>query len=380
MSSVGNGKRGQVTLKEVAERALVSLGTASRVLNQHPNVQPDIRLRVLSAAAELGYPLEKSRANYYTRNEPNGGSGASSFGSAALTDSANPLQANQSREITHVAFCCRPVISPLIDDAYNPYFSMMLHGVEHECRQQNLHLIYRIINDDEAAIADGQQNLTEAGAEALLLINFINEGLVRGLLELNLPAVLVDHYFPDLNLDTVSHENYEGAVRAVNYLLEKGHRKIGFIHGLPHYTILRRLDGYRLALENAGIPFDPNLVIQGDLSIEGGKRAAKELLERKMDCTAYFCANDETAIGLIQTLRPLGVRVPEDISLVGFDDVDSARLITPTLTTIKGNPAGIGRMAVRKLIERVKSPNLPVTQTSLATYLIERESVKPLHI
>jgi LacI family transcriptional regulator len=368
------GRRNQVLLKEVAERALVSLGTASRVLNNHPNVQPDLRLRVLAAATELGYPVEKSRANYYTkdRSGPGPGPGIAHF----VTET--PPNSEQGRELSHVAFCCRPVISPLMDEAYNPYFSSMLHGVEVECRQQNLHLIYRIINDDEAALEDGKQKLREAGAEALLLINFINQELVSGLLDLNLPTVLVDHYFPELSLDMVSHENYNGAHRAVTYLIEKGHRRIGFVHGLPHYTIQRRFEGYRLALEKAGIPFDPNLLVEGNLKVDGGRTAAQEIVDRKLDCTAYFCANDETAIGLIQGLRANGLQVPEDISVMGFDDVDSARLITPALTTIRGNPAGVGRVAVRKLLERVKAPDLPVTQTLLATFLIERDSVRAL--
>lgn len=365
-----NGKRSQVTLREVADFASVSMGTASRVMNNHPNVQPDLRMRVLNAASELGYPLEKSRANYYNKIEVDS--------STAKADTQEPpsLNSEQHRNISHIAFCCRPLISPLMDEAYNPYFSSMLHGVERECRQQNLHLIYRIINDDDAAIEEGCQNLLEAKVDGLLLINFVNENLVKGLLKLNLPAILVDHYFPDLpHLDTVTHENYKGAMQAVNYLIKMGHRRIGFVSGLPHYTIVQRLDAYRLALEENQIEFNPNYILQGNLRMEGGIEAANQIIERNLDCTAYFCANDETAIGLIQGLRLHGILVPQDVSVMGFDDVDSARLITPALTTVRGNPAGVGRVAVRKLLERSRHPDLPVTETAIATIVIERESV-----
>ncbi|MDB5081635.1 MAG: LacI family transcriptional regulator [Chloroflexi bacterium] len=368
-----NGRRSIVTLKEVADRALVSLGTASRVLNNHPKVQPDLRLRVLNAATELGYPLEKGRANY--------GLAPVNFNPFARIPGDNlalEVAPGQNPEITHVAFCCRPVISPLMDETYNPYFSKILHGVEAECRQQNLHLIYRIINDDPAALETGRQKLQESGAEALLLINFISEELVRGLLELNLPAVLVDHYFPEMALDIVSHENFHSAFRAVRYIIEKGHRRVGFINGLPHFTIMDRFEGYRRALEEAGIPFNPDYVIQGDLLIEGGIKAAHQVVEQNLDCTAYFCANDDTAIGFIQGLRSHKLHVPSDISVVGFDDEESARLITPALTTVKANPVGVGRMAVRRLLERVKYPHLPVTQTLICTTLVERDSVSPL--
>ncbi len=374
---VSNGRRITVTLKEVADLALVSLGTASRVLNNHPKVHPDLRLRVLNAATELGYPLEKGRANYGLNAPEFNSNNISPFAKSTGDNLGLETVVGQSQDITHVAFCCRPVISALMDESYNPYFSKILHGVEAECRQQNLHLIYRIIIDDPAALETGRQKLKESGAEALLLINFISEELVRGLLELNLPAVLVDHYFPELPLDIISHENYHSACRAVRYIIEKGHRRIGFINGLPHYTIMNRYDGYRRALEEAGIPFTSNYVISGEMSIESGIKAAHQAVEQKLDCTAYFCADDYTAIGFIQGLRSHNLHVPADISVVGFDDEESARLITPALTTVKGNPFGVGRMAVRRLLERVTNPNLPINQTLICTSLVERDSVSP---
>lgn len=371
------GRRNTVTLKEVADRALVSLGTASRVLNNHPKVQPDLRLRVLNAATELDYPLDKGRANYGLNASSYNATNSNPFAKNNAENQGLETVPEQTRDITHVAFCCRPVISPLMDESYNPYFSKMLHGVEEECRQQNLHLIYRIIGDDPTAIETGRQKLQESGAEALLLINFINEELVRGLLELNLPALLVDHYFPGLPLDMISHENYHSAFHAVRYIIEKGHRRIGFINGLPHNTILDRYQGYRRALEEAGIIFNPNYVIRGEMSIESGIKAAHLVVEEKLNCTAYFCADDYTAIGFIQGLRSHNLHVPSDISVVGFDDQESAKLITPALTTIKGNPFGVGRMAVRRLLERVKNPNLPLNQTLISTSFVERDSVSP---
>ena len=256
----------------------------------------------------------------------------------------------------------------------------MLHGVEKECRQQNLHLTYRIINDDESGIEEGSQKLLDGDVEALLLINFVSEDLVKSLLNLNLPAVLVDHYFPNLpQLDIITTDSYKGAASAINHLVKMGHRRIGFVNGLPHYPVLRRFDAYRLTLEEHGIPFDPNYVIEGTLKIEGGVEAAQEIVKRKLDCTAYFCANDETAIGLIQGLNSYGIQVPQDVSVIGVDDIDSARLITPALTTLRSNPAGVGRIAVNKLLQRARRPDLPVTETLLATSFIERNSVRNIN-
>ncbi|HEX2915742.1 MAG TPA: LacI family DNA-binding transcriptional regulator [Chloroflexia bacterium] len=351
--------KNNVTIRDVATRALVSVGTVSRVLNNYPNVEADLRLRVLNAASELGYSLRKRRADqepqFFTYNGQ-----------------------EERRILTHIAFCCRPVISPSVPDSHNPYFSLMLRGVEAECRRHNLHLIYRIIEDDASELDYGRRMLAESHADALLLINFINEELVSGLLDLKLPSVLVDHYFPELALDMVSNENYNGSIRAVRYLIEKGHRKIGFINGLAHYTVQRRLEGYRRALEEAGIPFNWDYVIKGDLTIDGGVNAAHEVARKGVDCTAYFCANDQTAFGFLQGLRAHGLEVPRDISVVGFDDTETARLVTPALTTVRADPEGLGRMAVRKIIERVNYPDLPVTQTLLYTSLVERDSVRSL--
>lgn len=359
-------RNGNITIRDVANRALVSVGTASRVLNNHPNVEADLRMRVLAAANELGYALPKRRADYFDNL-------------AQLTNrNPNPAIQEPARQITHLAFCCRADISPTRPSSFNPYFSIMLRGVEAECRQRNLHLIYRIMEDDANELEHGKRLLSESHADALLLINFIDRELIAGLLELGLPAVLVDHYFPDLALDVVSHENYNGSVRAVRHLIDRGHHRIGFVNGLPHYTVQRRFEGYRRALEEAGLPFDRSLIVKGNLSLEQGIEAAHEIMERKLDCTAYFCSNDQTAFGLIQGLRSYGLRVPEDISVIGFDDVEAAQLVSPALTTVKADPEGVGRMAVRKIIERVQVPSLPITQTLLYTTLVERDSVRSL--
>jgi LacI family transcriptional regulator len=351
-----------VNIRDVANRALGSVGTVSRSLNNRPGVESDLRERVMVAARELGYQLPKRAAPH-----PHHAS------------YLNPFDLYQAvPEISHVAFCCRPVISPLRGGEQDPYFPLVLRGVEAECRQYGLHLIYRIIEDEGRALEQGRKMLLESHTDALLLINFVDRKLVGGLTAMGLPAVLVDHLFPDLPLDTVSNDNYSGGISAVRHLIKRGHRRIGFVNGLPHITVQQRFEGYRRALEEAGIPFDPAHVLPGDLTLNGGLAAAKTVAERGLDCTAYFCSNDWSAFGFIQGLRAQGLRVPEDVSIVGFDDAETSKLISPALTTIRADPVGVGRTAVRKLIERVKFPNLPTNQTLLYTELIERDSVRSL--
>lgn len=357
MPRTANKLNGQSTIRDVANRALVSIGTASRVFNNYPNVEADLRIRVLKAANELGY-VHRQRNGALFRLDDN--------------DDDN------GHTITHIAFCCRAGIGSATAPLDNPYFSLVLHGVEAECRRQKLHLLYYVLEDDPRELTRARSTLSKSGAEAILLVNFTNEELVSDILKLDIPTVLIDHYFHELPLDVVMNENFAGTVRAVQHLIQAGHRRIGFLDGSPHYTIERRREGYRAALEKAGIGYDPDLVVEGDLSFESGLQAAEIISQRKLGCTAYFCANDQSAIGLIQGLAEQGLRVPDDISVVGFDDVEAAKLISPPLTTVRANAEQLGRMAVRRLLDRVKDPTLPVTQTLLHSTLVERRSVRTL--
>ena len=362
MTQTSKGHK-EVNIRDVANRPLVSVGTVSRSLNNRPGVEEDLRERVFKAARELNYQLPRRTEPEIQIGKPSG--------------NFNPSET--VTEISHIAFCCRPIISPLRSGEEDPYFPSLLRGVEAECRRYGLHLIYRIIEDESRALEQGRKMLLESHADALLLINFIDHKLVGGLTDLGLPAVLVDHLFPDLPLDTVSNDNYSGGVSAARHLVKKGHRRIGFLDGLPHSTIQQRFEGYRRGLEEAGIPFTPAYVLPGNLTLDGGIAAAQTVFERDLDCTAYFCSNDWSAFGFMQALRTRGLRVPEDVSIIGFDDAETAKLVSPALTTVRADPVGIGRAAVRKLIERVKYPNLPITQTLLHTQLIERDSVRSLN-
>jgi LacI family transcriptional regulator len=238
--------------------------------------------------------------------------------------------------------------------------------------------MYRVLNDSAEELPHALEVLRESEVDALLLVNFISQELVSGLMEMGLPAVMVDHYFPNMPLDSVMNENFNAAIRAVQHLIEMGHAQIGFLDGPPHYTIERRREGYRAALERAGIGYNPDLVLPGTLHMSSGIAAAEEHIRRKLNCTAYFCANDTSAIGLIQGLRRHNIRVPEDVSVIGFDDIEAAKLITPALTTIQSNAADLGRLAVIRLLERVKDTTLPITQTLLQSSLILRNSVMRL--
>lgn len=347
----------QVTIREVASKALVSVGTVSRVFNNQPNVENDLRLRVLGAATELGY-IHRGRTTKATAAKE-----------AARKDN------DGSNKISHVAFCCRTGIGFTSSVIHNPYFGLILNGVEIECRRHKLHLIFHVVEDAPGEFTNFQESLQRSVADAILLANFTNSALINNIPKLNMPVVLMDHYYPGVPMDVVMNENYGGSYQAVQYLVSKGHRKIGFINGLPHYTIQRRMDGYRKALEDAGLEFDPSLIVPCNLSIEDGRRAADRAIAAGVECSAYLCANDSSAIGFIQRMLELGRRVPDDFSIIGFDNIEMSGLISPPLTTIDTNPVAVGRIAVRTLLDRVKDPSLPFMQHLLPSNLVARGSV-----
>ncbi len=196
--------------------------------------------------------------------------------------------------------------------------------------------------------------------------------------------VLIDNYFPKSQVDAVVSDNFEGAKQAVEYLVSKGHRQIAFIGGPTTmsnrpinkiYTIERRAAGYRTALLDAGLEINYGLYESSNLSAEGGYLACQRLLERGTKFTALFCANDATALGAMKALREARLDVPQDVSVMGFDDIDIAQLYHPALTTVRVNKEAMGAAAVKALIERVADPEAVSATIMLEVQLIERESV-----
>lgn len=347
----------QVTISDVASKAAVSLATTSRVLNNHPTVEADLRQRVLQAAQELGYVRRSPRLE---------------------TEIPPESPASPERKLTHVAFCCRVGTSPQDSTDGNAYFGLVLQGAEAECRQNNLQLSYWIIEDKVDELARVRDLINESQAGALMLVNFTDHELVRGLIELGKPTVLIDHFFSDLLMDVVINDSYQGALQAMQYLLDKGHRRIGFVSGRNHFTTRRRYEAYRYSLLMAGIEFEPDWVLPGDLSVQGGQLAGEEFLARGLDCSAVFCVNDSSALGFMKAMAQHGRRVPQDVSVIGFDDIPAADYVWPPLTTIHTNAPQLGQMAIHRLVERVANPNLPVTQTLVYSSLVERASVRTL--
>lgn len=354
---------GMITVKDVAREAEVSVGTVSRVFNNHANVTDGIRQRVLEAASKIGY--------FRTRGQD-----------------VNARES--SRTIKEIGF----LFSSSIDSSAvtaNPFWSHILNGVESEARKSNIKVTYRTLGD----IVETPQLLLTALYEmklgGILLVGPAEPETVRIIQDAKLPLVLIDNYVSGLAVDAVLGDNFEGARTAVDYLISEGHRRIAFIGGPTTtdgprpinkiYTIERRASGYRTAMLDAGLPVNYDLYETTNLSTDEAYNACQRLFAR---CgidgfSAIFCANDEIAIGAMKALREAGRRVPEDVSLVGFDDIALVEHLTPALTTVRINKEALGSTAVKSLLNRAADFDAVNVTSMLDVQLIKRDSVTSHH-
>lgn len=333
-----------VTLHDVAQLAGVSIGTASQAINNRPSVAHDTRARVLDAARTLGYPL-KGIHNGAGENP------LSIIGLLTKHDYGFPFEVNA-------------------------FYSYIHAGIESECRRQNISLMFSNIEVDPCNHpVVWPAMIAEKRIDGLILAGTFIENTI-GLLgqRVDIPIVLVDSYAPNLPFDSVVIENVAGATTAMNHLLTQGHTHIGLIGWAKKSPpgINERYIGYNRALETHNIP--TRYVEESGLNREEGYRAAAQLLQRAPEITAIFACNDLTAIGAIHAARDMGIAVPEDLSIIGFDNIDMAKEVTPALTTIHVYKTWLGIFGVRQLITRAMNPEQPKTTTTIMTDLVVRES------
>ncbi|MFN4293587.1 MAG: LacI family DNA-binding transcriptional regulator [Thermoflexales bacterium] len=331
------------TLRDVAKLAGVSLGTASQALNNRPHVLPETRSRVLEAARALGYSPRNGTLNAYK---------LSVIGMLTKHDVGPP--------------------APL-----NAFFSHVQAGIEQECRAHRISLMFASAEVDESNHpVEWPRMIEDDHIDGLILIGIhLTERACRELQDkLGRLIVLVDSYAPGAPFDSVLIDNLGGAAQAVNHLIDCGHCHIGLIGSNPASPpdILERREGYRRALTARGIT--QTYIEDGLMRREEGYAALQRLLKRAPQVTAVFVTNDDTAIGVMHAAHDMGLRVPDDLSIVGFDDIDVASQIRPALTTVHVHKAWLGRLGVRRLLERAQMPEQPTLSVTVATHLVARES------
>ncbi|MEU0161983.1 LacI family DNA-binding transcriptional regulator [Streptomyces sp. NPDC006261] len=338
---VRNG--GRPTLEEVAARAGVGRGTASRVINGSPRVSEATREAVEAAVAELGYVPNRA---------------------------ARALAGNRTDAIALV------VPEPETRFFAEPYFSAIVRGVGAALADTEMQLLLTLAGNDRERRRLAQY-LTAHRVDGVLLVAVHADDPLPELLEqLGMPCVISGARHAAEPLASVDSDNFDGARAAVEHLITRGRRSVATITGrLEVYGAQRRLDGYRAALAAAGLPPDERLIAPADFTEEGGARAMRELLARRPHLDAVFAASDVMAAGARQVLREADRRIPEDVALIGFDDSVVARHMHPALTSVRQPIEEMGRRMAQLLLEEIAGPVGEERPTVvLPTELVVRDS------
>lgn len=326
----------KATVYTVAKHAGVSIATVSRTLAGNRKVSPATRQRVMQAIEDLNF-------------EPN--------------PSARRL-----------AYMKTETIALVFPDISGPFYSTVIRGVEQEAGRHDYNVLIYGTHGKESS-GRYLRTLSSKVDGLIIMARSIDEDSLVSLERQGVPFVLLGHFNGQIPCSTVSVNNEAGAYEAVAHLLEHGHQRIGVITGPENSPDNRgRLQGYEKALLNAGKSLQQNMVVPGDFTYEGGQVAIHKLLDSNPRPTAILAANDEMAIGAIHAAQQRGLRVPADLAVLGFDNIQMSALTHPSLTTIHQPMQLLGEAAVTLLFDRLQNSNGLTRHEVLDTKLVIRQS------
>lgn len=333
------------TIYDVAKQAGVSTATVSKVLSNTPYVSDRTRAKVLAAVEELRYV-------------------------------PNLAAQGLSKARTFILALVIPYTSDYTFS--DPHLLELIRGIDAEASTRNHSLLLSTSGRQEARDSSLQHRPPLRGGYvdgAILIAASMLGARSEELALTSLPCVSVGYHSACGNGNSVHADDLQGAQAATRHLLSLGHRHIGVITAEPLITALnRRLEGHRAALQEAGIQLDPSLLVCGDFSVASGYRAARELLDRKPSPSAIFAFNDRMAMGAIRYLREVGLSVPDDLAVVGFDDIPAASFFDPPLTTVRQPAEEMGATAARMVIDLIENKIDCWPDTILPTELVIRGS------
>jgi LacI family transcriptional regulator len=334
------GERVPVDIRDVARRAKVSTATVSRTVNQVATVDAQLAKRVWKAVAELGYyPNRQARA----------------------------LVSGKSR-----------VFGLIVSEITNPFFPEIVQTFETLAVAQNYEILLTSTIHDPERMELAVRRMIEGRVDGVAILTFgMEDELLEHLRFRNLPLVFIDIGPKAPRVSNIRVDYSNGIRQAVQHLAALRHEQIGFVSGPPglRSAIVRR-DAFEESMREIGLPIRPEFIVDGDHRLEGGKRALQKLYKLPERPTALMCSNDMTAIGVMRQAFELGIEVPRELSIVGFDDIRMAEFLTPPLTTIQMSQTELARLAFDALLKEVQRerPAPDGTEFHLKTQLILRSS------
>jgi len=334
----------RMTIKDVAKAANVSVATVSYVLNGKENISEDTKQRVRDAVIRLGYVTNLS---------------------------ARSMATSESRLIGVIIPQTEPGERLLF---HNAFYSEMVGSIEYHARKQGYHILVTGSNADE----DYLRVVKQRDLEGIIIIGIYPDVFYSELKKSQIPIVLVDSYCQDFYFHNVQINDRYGGYIATRHLLECGHRDIAIVTSTLRSGGVSdaRFNGYKDALAEFGVPFRKEYVFESNIDFESAREQARKIVQSRLPFTAVFAYADLMAVGLIKEFSSLGVRVPDDISIVGFDDLDLAKLCIPSLTTVHQDVQGKGAKAVEILLSDIKGKSEGKQEVVLPISLVRRDSVK----
>jgi len=332
------------TIREVSELAGVSQATVSRVINGTNRVSHDKKLNVEKAISQLGYRT-------------------------------------RSRTLMHASKTARAgCVGIVVPELGGPFYSNILNTIDTQLRRLGYHVLISAGANTEEGQKESLEFLLNHRVDALILhTHQLSDDYLIDLQESELPIVIINRFIQEMNTSCINIDNEQGGKLVTEYLLKMGHENIVFVAGpLDKEDARARLQGYRNALVDAGIAYDDTLVAEAAFTEESGASAMRKVLKRKVPFTAVFASNDYMALGVREVLVESGYSIPEQVSLVGFDDIDFARYFTPKLTTVNYPIEQMCLEAVQLIIQKLNKKNCDVN-FKLSPSLRVRNSVKNLN-
>ena len=332
------------TIKDIANQANVSTTTVSRVINDHPDVKHETRDKIIKIIKKNNY-----RPNAVARS------------------------LSTSKSYTIGVFFTDHFNSGL----HHPFFREVIYGLEKSLGNEGYDIVY-FTNRQWGDNFSYLEKCKDRHVDGVVLMGVLKDDPnLAKLLASDIPVAFVDIDIKGDNASYVISDNVSGAKKAVNYLYELGHRKIGMLMGInTTKTAKDRFIGYKEALKDLNLTFNSNWIFNGKYSEKGGYEAAKDMLHLKKRPTAIFCQSDGMAIGAMRAIEDAGFEVPEDFSLIGFDDIEVSSYVKPTLTTIAQNKRKMGSSITKLLMDMINKANKNTSPIVLPVEVIERESCK----
>ena len=331
------------TIKDVARLSGLSVSTVSLVINNRGYVSTEARRKVLTVVEELAYHPTRSARGLASKTSGN------------------------------IGF----IVSEDHFSQAEPFYTRIFLGTEFEARAHNYYILLTTVGERFNRQDDMPRFLLERNVDGIIIAGKINPRLAESIADTGIPIVLVDYELKRMKASSVLIDNRGGARAAVQHLVECGHKEIAFVGGdIEHPSIVERLAGFQEACEEYQLPSDDRLVSvdQNDTRVHDGMKALGKIFIGGGKPTAVFAANDALAIGCMRYAKQSGLHIPDDLALVGFDDIDMSSHVEPRLTTIRVFKEEMGKLAVQRLVDIINSKSQAVVTTHVPVELVVRDS------